>query len=47
MAKEIKKDGTYDARKTTGRQAKGKPLHPKETENKMTKALKNKKGHGK
>lgn len=47
MAKEIKKDGTYDGRKTTGRQAKGKPLHPKKTKNEISKALKNKKGHGK
>lgn len=47
MAKEIKKDGTYDGRKTTGRQAKGKPLHPKKTSEQMAKALKNKKSNGK
>lgn len=47
MAKEIKKDGTYDGRKTSGRQAKGKPLHPKKTEKQMTKALKPKNKPGK
>jgi hypothetical protein len=47
MAKEIKKDGTYDGRKTAGRQAKGKSPHPKKTGEEMAKTLKNKKGHGK
>ena len=43
MAKDIKKDGDYDGRKEPGRQADGKPLHPKKTEEQMNKALKNKK----
>lgn len=43
----IKKDGTYDKRNTDGRQATGKPLHPKATEDKMKKALKNKRKAGK
>jgi len=46
MAKNIKKDGTYDGRGTAGRQAKGKPLHPKKTEQQMQEALQNKKKKG-
>ena len=46
MAKNIKKDGTYDERGTAGRQAKGKPLHPKKKEQQMQEALQNKKKKG-
>jgi hypothetical protein len=48
MATTIKKDGTYDGRKNDGgRPAKGKPLHPKKTQQQMERALKTKNDPGK
>lgn len=47
MAKDIKQDGTYDGRKTPGRQAKGNPLHPKKTKSQIEASLKNNNKHGK
>lgn len=44
---QIKKDGSYDKRTTDGRQAVGKTLHPKTTNNQMNKGLKNTKKIGK
>ena len=43
MAIKIKSNGTYDVRTQDGRQSKGKPLHPKQTESMMKKALYKKK----